>query len=150
MRIESATVEALEAACRLLLSQFDEHGVGLAADEVREAARALLVQPGLGSVLLAYDPTPVGIAVLAYTWTLEHGGRVAWLDELFVAPEHRGRGVGVAMLRRAVEVARQAGCRAVDLEVDARHDRAEHLYEREGFCRVGRNRWVRKLVRAPG
>jgi GNAT superfamily N-acetyltransferase len=145
MRIETATVDALDVACRVLLSQFDEHGIGVAADELREAVRALLVQPGMGSVLLAYDPDPVGIAVLAYTWTLEHGGRVAWLDELFVFPKHRGRGVGLAMLRKALAVAREAGCRAVDLEVDVDHARAEHLYERERFRRLVRNRWVRKL-----
>jgi GNAT superfamily N-acetyltransferase len=145
MRIETATADALDVAARMLLSQFDEHGIGVAADELREAVRALLVQPGLGSVLLAYDPNPVGIAVLAYTWTLEHGGRAAWLDELFVFPEHRGRGVGLAMLRKGLAVAREAGCRAVELEVDANHERAEHLYERESFGRLERKRWVRKL-----
>lgn len=145
MRVETATVDVLDAASHMLLSQFDENGIGVAADELREAVRALVVQPGLGSVLLAYDPDPVGIAVLAYTWTLEHGGRVAWLDELFVFPEHRGRGLGLAMLRKALAVAREAGCRAVDLEVDADRECAEHLYEREGFRRLARNRWARKL-----
>jgi GNAT superfamily N-acetyltransferase len=96
-------------------------------------------------VLLARDPDPIGIAVLAYTWTLEHGGRVAWLDELFVDAAHRGRGVGLAMLRRALEVAAAAGCRAVDLEVDADHERAEHLYEREGFRLLSRHRWAKSL-----
>ncbi len=90
----TCTVEALDAASHLLLSQLDEHGIGLAADELREAVRALLVQPGLGSVILAYVPTPVAIPVLAYTWTLEHGGRVAWLDELFVVPDRRSQGIG--------------------------------------------------------
>ena len=49
------------------------------------------------------------------------------------------------MLRKALAVAREAGCRAVDLEVGADHERAEHLYEREGFRRLVCNRWVRKL-----
>ncbi len=49
------------------------------------------------------------------------------------------------MLTRAIAVAREAGCRAIDLEVDADHERAEHLYERQGFRRLARNRWVRKL-----
>jgi GNAT superfamily N-acetyltransferase len=145
MKIETATVRALDDAVRLLGLQFDEHGIELIDDELPEAVRALLVDPSRGAVLLAYDPQPVGIAVLAYTWTLERGGRAAWLDELFVVPERRDRGTGLAMLRRALAVARDAGCRAVDLEVDARHARAERLYEREGFRRLSRNRWARKL-----
>jgi GNAT superfamily N-acetyltransferase len=145
MKIEIATVEALPAAVSLLRSQFAEHGIDLNDDELLQAVRGLLVDPTRGAVLLAHDPQPVGIAVLAYTWTLEHGGRSAWLDELFVVPESRGRGVGLAMLRRALVAARHAGCRAVDLEVDAEHRRAEHLYEREGFNRHSRNRWAMRL-----
>jgi RimJ/RimL family protein N-acetyltransferase len=79
---------------------------------------------------------------MAYTWTFEHGGRVAWLDELYVVPERRSRGIGRAMVARALAAAREAGCRAVDLEVDADHERAEHLYARHGFRRLARTRWV--------
>jgi len=145
MKIETATVEAFDAAVRLLCLQFDEHAIELTDNELAACLGALLADPSRGAVLLAYDPEPVGIAVLAYTWTLEHGGRVAWLDELFVVPEHRDRGVGLTMLRRALAVAKDAGCRAVDLEVDASHERSEHLYEREGFRRLSRGRWAKKL-----
>jgi GNAT superfamily N-acetyltransferase len=104
-----------------------------------------MVDANLGAVLLACDPEPVGIAVLSYTWTLEHGGPVAWLDELFVLPERRNRGVGLALLKRALEVASRAGRRAIDLEVDEQHARAEHMYEREGFRKLLRNRWSKTL-----
>ncbi len=145
MKIETATVQALDDTVRLLGLQFQEHGIDLPLEALREAVLGLLVDPSRGAVLVAYDPDPIGVAVLAYTWTLEHGGRVAWLDELFVAANHRDRGIGRAMLRRALQIAAAAGCRAVDLEVDAEHERAEHLYEREGFQRVSRHRWARAL-----
>jgi GNAT superfamily N-acetyltransferase len=86
------------------------------------------------------------VAVLAFAWALEHGGLVAWLDELFVVPERRGGGMGRELLRRALEVARERGCRAVDLEVDSEHARAERLYERERFASLSRKRWVRRLT----
>jgi GNAT superfamily N-acetyltransferase len=79
------------------------------------------------------------------TRRLEHGGLVAWLDELFVLPEHRGRGIGRALLRRALEVANEKGCRALDLEVDFEHAQAERLYRREGFVSLPRGRWARRL-----
>jgi GNAT superfamily N-acetyltransferase len=146
MRLERATEQALHAGLQLLQLQFAEHKIDLEAEDLRRALRALMVDASLGAVLLAYDPEPIAIAVLSFTWTLEHGGRVAWLDELFVLHEHRGRGVGLAMLTRALEVAAQAGCRAVDLEVDAQHARAERLYEREGFRRLLRSRWSKTLA----
>jgi GNAT superfamily N-acetyltransferase len=145
MKIEVATVQTADDTVRLLGLQFQEHGIGLPTEALRAAVLGLLTDPSRGAVLVAYDPDAIGIAVLAYTWTLEHGGRVAWLDELFVEPNHRDRGVGRAILRRALEIAAAAGCRAVDLEVDIKHERAEHFYEREGFQRLSRHRWARRV-----
>jgi GNAT superfamily N-acetyltransferase len=146
MRIRLAQAEDLDAAVRLLAAQFGEHDIALDAPELLEGVRGLTFDAGRGAVLIASDPEPVGVAVLAYTWTLEHGGLVAWLDELFVVPQHRGRGTGRALLRQAVEVARENGCRAVELEVDLEHARAERLYQREGFAVLPRRRWAKRLT----
>src|SRR5579872_1065229 len=94
-------------------------------------------------------PVPVGLAYLAYTWTLEHGGQSAWLDELYVVPGERSRGVGTALLRAALDHAARRGCRAVDLEVEAAHARAARLYAREGFRPHHRARWYRRLDLTP-
>ena len=143
MRIEVATEETLDAVLALLGAQYAEHAIDLPGSTLREATRVLVGEPQRGAILLACDPGPIGLAVLAFTWTLEHGGNVAWLDELYVVPAHRGRRVGEELLQRALELARRAGCRAVELEVDVGHARAEHLYERAGFAPLSRKRWSR-------
>jgi len=85
-------------------------------------------------------------ADVAFTWTLEHGGKSAWLDELYVVPEYRGKGIGAALLRAALEAAQRSGCAAVDLEVDEARARAENLYVQAGFRPLGRSRWVKKII----
>jgi GNAT superfamily N-acetyltransferase len=145
MRIETAGTHALDDALALLGLQFQEHGIELTAAALRAGLHGLLADANRGAVLLAYDPDPIGIAVLAYTWTLEHGGRVAWLDELFVVERRRDEGIGGAMLERAIQVAIGTKCRAIDLEVDPDHQRSEHLYERRGFRSLPRRRWVKTL-----
>jgi GNAT superfamily N-acetyltransferase len=145
MRVETVGVHAIDDALTLLSLQFHGHGIELSAEVLRAALQGLLADQERGAVLLAYDPEPIGIAVLAYTWTLEHGGRVAWLDELFVVEHRRDEGVGGAMLERALQVAIDAGCRAIDLEVDPDHGRSEHLYERQGFRPLPRRRWVKSF-----
>src|SRR5258708_29578193 len=103
--------------------------------------------PEHGALLLALDSgVPVGLAALSYTWTLEHGGLVAWLDELYVVPERRGQGLGTALLVAARKVATDAGCAAIELEVDATHRRAENLYHRAGFEPLRRARWSLSLA----
>src|SRR5215472_1088667 len=99
-----------------------------------------------GALLLALEGDErVGLAALSYTWTLEHGGLVAWLDELYVLPRCRGRGLGTALLHAAQNVAKMAGCAALELEVEATHRRAENLYQRAGFEPLPRARWALRL-----
>jgi GNAT superfamily N-acetyltransferase len=141
MRVEPVNSQNLDAVLTLVGSQFEEHNLALPSKLLSEAVRGLLASPTRGAIFLASDPEPIGVAVTAFTWTLEHGGLVAWLDELFVVPAHRGRGVGRQLLLHVLDAAREAGCRAVELEVDAERARAEHLYQRHGFAPLSRRRW---------
>jgi GNAT superfamily N-acetyltransferase len=145
--IERVDAGTLEEAVGLLASQFEEHQIALPRSRLESALAGLIDPEGYGAVLVAREAgRPVGLAALSYLWTLEHGGRAAWLDELYVVPERRSAGVGAALLERAAEVARAAGCFTIDLEVDREHQRAERLYERTGFVRLPRSRWVWRLA----
>ncbi|HEX3869965.1 MAG TPA: GNAT family N-acetyltransferase [Pirellulales bacterium] len=58
------------------------------------------------------------------------------IQNLGVAPEHRGRGLGSVLLIHALEGFRQAGLRRAFLEVTAQNDGAVRLYRRLGFAKV--------------
>jgi GNAT superfamily N-acetyltransferase len=145
--VRSAIASDAEAVTDLLMAQLHEHGIGTPHDAVREAVDGMLADYGRGFVLIAeHGSRIVGVAYVSFTWTLEHGGRSAWLEELYVVPDERNRGVGRAMLAVVLRNASTAGCAAVDLEVDTTHARAWHLYAREGFTPLPRARWVRTLA----
>ena len=74
-------------------------------------------------------------------WTLEHhadGFVDGETPELGIAVDaaHRSKGVGRALLRALIEVARQEGHRALSLSVNA-SNYARPFYESEGFRKVG-------------
>lgn len=149
--ITRATLSDQPRARGLLRAQFDEHSITLDQATTERGLSRMLEDPALGRILIARDgQSSVGLAVLAFTWTLEHGGLVAWLDELYVVPERRESGVGRALLQEAIRTAQEAGCAAVELEVEMGHARAENLYAREGFVRLPRRRWARRLGEARG
>ena len=130
----------------LLTAQLREHAIDTPAPALARAVEGLLRDPERGRLLVAtVDGAPVGVAALSFVHTLEHADRSAWLEELYVAPAHRGRGIGTALLGAACELALSSGAVAVDLEVDAAHERAAHLYARSGFRPLPRARWVRRL-----
>lgn len=147
MQIERASPADIDTIHRLLASQFDEHDIHTSPEALRGAIAAVFEREHLGFFLVARDRGEIiGLAAVSFAWTLEHGGKSAWLDELYVVAGRRGEGVGRALLERVMGEARELGCQAVDLEVDAAHRRAERLYERAGFQRLTRARWV-KLVK---
>jgi GNAT superfamily N-acetyltransferase len=146
--LREAAPTDLKPVVELLERQLDDNSVRPEGAVLSEATRRLLEDGSLGRILIAeVGGRPVGLAVLAFVWTLEHGGRSAWLDELYVEPAHRERGIGRALLLAAIDLAASAGARAIDLEVEPEHERAAHLYEREGFRPHCRSRWVRSLLR---
>jgi GNAT superfamily N-acetyltransferase len=132
----------------LLARQLDEHAIEIQDDALLAAIDGVLTDERRGFLLLAKDAgRAIGVAYVSLTWSIEHGGKSSWLEELYVLPEWRGRGVGTSMLESVIEEARRRACAAVDLEVESAHERAERLYARHGFARHSRTRWVKALRR---
>jgi len=90
-------------------------------------------------VLAEKNETPIGAAWLR-RWSGEQRG-YGYVDEatpelsMSLLPEHRGRGVGTALLRRLMSLAAERFA-AVSLSVSVSNP-AKRLYEREGFEAVG-------------
>lgn len=146
MIIDDATPADCHDVIRLLSQQLAEHDIELEAKSLAHAVNGFFDDPQRGRILVARNGSQiVGVAVLAYTWTLEHGGKSCWLDELYVEPDVRSHGIGTKLLHAAFERTAGDGCIAMELEVESSHARAANLYLREGFRAHKRSRFVRTL-----
>lgn len=146
LEIQTAQPSDLTPILQLLHTQLQEHDIVLTDQVLQRATQGLIEDHKLGRILTArLAGELVGVAVISFLWTLEHGGPAAWLDEVYVEPTRRSEGIGRKLVEAAMQVARDSGCIALDLEVDAGHEAAERLYERMGFRRHRRVRWVRML-----
>lgn len=95
---------------------------------------AILRQPHIGRILVAREGERlVGMVNLLFTISTALGGRVALLEDMVVAPDARGTGVGSVLLRQAAEVARQEGCLRMTLLTDGDNRAAQRFYARHGF-----------------
>jgi GNAT superfamily N-acetyltransferase len=145
-RIREATAADRPPLADLLGRQLAEHDIDVPPARLAAAIDGVLADPSRGFFLLAEDDAGAfGVAYLAFNWTLEHAGRCAWLEELYVLPERREGGAGTAILEAAVDACRHRGCRAIDLEVEEHHRRVETLYRRHGFLPHTRHRWFLRL-----
>jgi GNAT superfamily N-acetyltransferase len=147
--IRPARRDDLTALSALLVTQLRDHDNEVPEATLVDAARGLFERPQRGRFLVAeVDGVVIGFAALSYLWTLERGGRAAWLDELYVRPARRGGGLGQALLDGAIAAAAADGAVAVDLEIVAGHERVESLYRRNGFRPEARRHWSRILAPA--
>jgi ribosomal protein S18 acetylase RimI-like enzyme len=102
--------------------------------ENEEALRGLVADPHHGrALMIRRDGEPVGYAILCYGYALEFHGRDGFLDEIFIAPEHRGFGIAAHALEKLVEIARADGLKALHLEVMDENEAAARLYKRSGW-----------------
>jgi ribosomal protein S18 acetylase RimI-like enzyme len=126
--LTEVTSEVVEAFGRLLpqLSSSAEppDAGALSAIAAAPASTLLLARADgaiVGTLTLAIFPIPTGIR--------------AWIEDVVVDEAARGQGVGEMLTVAALELARRAGARTVDLTTRPSREAAGRLYERVGFER---------------
>jgi GNAT superfamily N-acetyltransferase len=84
-------------------------------------------------VILAYDDrTPVGFALFFHNFSTFLGRPGLYLEDLFVIPAWRGRGVGRRLLGRLAAIAVERGCGRMEWSVLDWNESAIGFYERLG------------------
>jgi diamine N-acetyltransferase len=141
-----ARPDDLPVVQRLMQRFYRETDTPFQAEAAGRALAALLADPSLGRIfLIEAGREPAGYVVLTLGFSLEFLGRDAFVDELFVTPEHRGRGLGLAAIRFLEKVAAQLAVAALHLEVGPDNEAALGLYRRAGF-EDRRHRLMTKLL----
>jgi GNAT superfamily N-acetyltransferase len=84
-------------------------------------------------VLLAFeDAEPVGFAVFFHNFSTWLGRAGVYLEDLFVKPEHRGKGYGRALLVDLAKIARDRGCGRMEWAVLDWNEPAIEFYKKLG------------------
>ena len=131
-RIRAATAGDAPVFGRLLHAFNSEYGEPEPdADTIAERA-APLIESGEVTVLFVGEG-PDGFAELRFRPSLYTGALDAYLEELYVVPERRGRGLGRALLEAAIDHARERGAARIDLNTSVDDVAARALYESAGF-----------------
>jgi diamine N-acetyltransferase len=152
-RFRPAHAGDVGAIVAMMRGYYGQDGYTFVEDEARAAALMLVGDPALGRLWVACDgDTVVGYLAVALGFSFEYRGREAFVDELFIAESHRGRGLGREALEVAEAYCREAGVNALHLEVEGHRDTARELYRRWGFADYNRylmTKWLTASKRGP-
>jgi ribosomal protein S18 acetylase RimI-like enzyme len=104
------------------------------AEAIRRALRLLLARPELGFVWLAHlNEKPVAVCVVSFAVSTSIGAVVAKLDDVYVDPADRRKGVGTRHYILLTAELRRLGVERVDTSVHVKNVGARRFYERLGF-----------------
>jgi len=123
----SAVTDELVDAFARLVPQLSKSSPPPTAAELQEMVDA----PGTFVLVASEDGTVLGSLTLVL-FRIPTGMR-AWIEDVVVDGTARGKGVGEALNRHALDVARAHGCKTVDLTSRPSREAANRLYRRLGF-----------------
>ena len=121
-----------------------------------DAARAVrvcewfLANPDWGGIwMIQSNGEDAGYVAATVASSIEFHGKLAFLDELYIAPEFRSRGLGPAAVEHVAGWARERGFAALRLEVGHENLHAQHVYRRAGFQLQDDRRLMTKWLTKP-
>jgi len=142
IEIRQATAEDSALILRfitdLAIYEKAEHEVLASESDIRQSLFG--TDSNTSAVMCMIDNEAVGYAVYFFnysTWLGKHG---LYLEDLYVSPEHRGAGAGIAALRHLAKIAVAKGCGRFEWSVLDWNEPAIKFYESIGA--KPQNEWV--------
>jgi len=89
-------------------------------------------EPAAEALLARLANIPVGFALYFATFSTFTGRPGIWLEDLFVLPEYRHRGIGQALLRAVAKIAVQRNCGRLEWSVLDWNEPAMRVYRKIG------------------
>jgi GNAT superfamily N-acetyltransferase len=103
-------------------------------DRLVALSRALLDDPGEGQQLIARDADglAVGFATIYWLWSTTTAERIGLMNDLFVKPDARGRGVGRQLIESCRAACRSRGVGKLTWATAPDNTTAQRLYDSTG------------------
>lgn len=130
-----------------LMGRYHEE-IGLTYDDAYRAAvtAPLLEGSPLGAVwLIGPARAPLGYVIVSFGWSVSLGGMIGWVEEVFIRPSVRSRGIGTEVLYTITVSLGQAGVRALQVRVDD-NSRLAGFCARVGFGNTANTRVMTDLL----
>lgn len=134
MSIDIATPSDAAVVADLLIAFNTEFDAPVPARaDLERRFRDLLDRPEIIVLLCGDRDAPIGFALATLRPSPYYDGPLAVLDELYVAPGHRGRGHGGRLMDRLERELTARECGEVHINVDEVDDGARRFYTAHGF-----------------
>lgn len=93
--------------------------------------------PFLEGYMICVDDASVGFALIARSYSTEAGGTCIWLEDIYLTPDFRGKGLAREVFALLDDIARKEDAARIRLEVEPDNANAYRLYQKLGYRELG-------------
>jgi len=131
----------------MMIEVYADAGFPLSREAAERAFEQLILSPERGGVwILECDATPAGLIVLTVMYAMEYGGLRGFVDDFYVRPRFRKRGLGGQALATVKAHCLARGIRALFVQTGPDNAIAQRVYKRAGFSDTGHVLFVQPLA----
>ncbi len=124
----------------MALYREDSTDQSMTPQKISRTIRELSKHPSRGVILVfEADKKVVGYCILINFWSNEYGGNTLFVDELYIVPAYRNRGIGTSLIKFLIK-SRFNKLVGIQLEVSRANQKAKRFYKKLGFKPAGRIR----------
>ncbi|MEM1254178.1 MAG: GNAT family N-acetyltransferase [Cyanobacteria bacterium P01_H01_bin.21] len=132
--IRLASTDDIQQLLPLIKDFHTFEDIQISDEQRKQAINDLLSDPSLGGIwLILADTTVAGYIALTFGYSIEFGGKDAFIDELYIRPELQGLGLGKQTLIKIQQEAKAQTIQAMHLEVARQNTKAQKLYAHANF-----------------
>lgn len=126
-----------EQITNLLVLKMKNVGAEDAYDRIVVALDMALQEGSNAHIIVAEeDDLVVGIAFFNIAISVKKGGKYVWLNDLFVHPDYRNRGIAKKLLLKLIHWAEGENCKGIELETGINNAATKALYNSLGFYNI--------------
>ncbi|NJK51753.1 MAG: GNAT family N-acetyltransferase [Leptolyngbyaceae cyanobacterium SU_3_3] len=130
-----ASISNIEKLIKLMSELYAYDHLPFDEQTACSALQLILGNDSYGCIHLIYiNEEIIGYLIVTFGFSLEYGGRDAFVDEIYVQEKYRRQGIGKKSLQFAEEICRGRGVQALHLEVERENTNAQAVYRKAGFA----------------
>lgn len=113
----------------------------------KQAIHNLLCKSPLGEIyIINIKDEIIGYVALMFTMSIEFGGKIIILDDFYLKPQFRGKGLGKSALNKIIDLCTSLNAVQIFLEVEFNNIQARNLYQSFSFKIRNRNMMSLDLI----
>ena len=131
--VRAARADEVDELLPLMRAYCDFYECSPTDEGLMTMLRTLIDEPSQGAVFIARDGgRAVGVATLDWKWSSLKGARMGYLEDLFVDPGSRSKGIADALIEICADRCRELGMPAMQWATAPDNHRAQKVYNRTG------------------